>query len=57
MQNPTNIGDGLITHPQPRVDAQNCLFAENLVDDVVRMQPPIPRPQKIYKGNVNINNS
>ena len=28
-----------------------------MIDDALRMQPPIPYPQKFYRGNVNITDS
>ncbi|XP_069148231.1 uncharacterized protein [Solanum lycopersicum] len=56
-QNPANLGDGINLQPLPLVDAHNQVVVENLADEALRMQPPIPRPQYFYRGNINITDS
>lgn len=57
QHNPVNLGDGLIRHPPPPIDVHNQVVAENHADNDMRMQPPIPRPKHLCRGNVNINDS
>ena len=57
QQNPDNLGYGMNCQLPPPVDAHNQVVVENLVDDALRMKPPVPRPQEFYWGNVNITDS
>ena len=57
QQNPANLGDGFICQPPPSVDSHNQVVVENLVDDALRMKPPVPCPQEFYWGKVNVTDS
>lgn len=57
LQNTANLGDELNRQPPPPVDAHNQVFAKNLDDDTLRIQPPIPCPQEFYRGKINITDS
>ena len=57
LRNPANLSDGINLQPPPPVDAHNQVVAENLVDDALRMHSSIPRPQELYRGNINITES
>ena len=56
QQNPTNLGDGVIRQPLLPIDVHNQVFTDNTVNDALRMQPPIPRTEEFYRGDVNIAN-
>ena len=55
--NLNNIGDGINRQLPTPVDARNEVIVENPDDGVLRRQPPIPRPQEIYRVNINITDS
>ena len=54
QKNPINISDRLICQFLPPIEVHNQIAAEKLVDDTLRMQPPIPHSQEFYRVNVNI---
>ena len=53
-QNPANHGDGINRQLSPQVDAHNQVIVKNLDEGALKRQPPTPRPQDYYRGNVNI---
>ena len=56
-KNPANLGYG-INHQLPLpVDPHNQVIVENPGDGDLRRQPPAPRPQEFYRGNVSITDS
>ena len=52
--NLANLAYGIKYQHPPLVDSHNLVILENPGDDVLRRQPPAPRPQEFYRVNVNI---
>ena len=55
--NPSNLGDRAISQPPLLIEAHNQFKVENLLENVLRMQPPALPPRDHYRGNVNIRDS
>ena len=48
----SNLGNGAIHQPPLSVEAHNQV--QVYLDNALRWQPPTPRPQDYYRGNINI---
>ena len=57
QNNPSYIDDDINPQFPPPIDAHNQVVIDNPGKGISRRQPPAPRPQEYYRGNVNITDS